>query len=143
MDTFDLGYFCTTQPVTATNEQEAIALKNARWAAACKLNIEYNLTLIAEQLGVDPARPGYVSTYGPKRRFNAGDNEIDWDGYGGFTTAMAGNKRVFSSHGCECFIIPGEWLKTLLEFYPAACEKKSELSQKRQASRFYSILQQL
>ncbi len=101
------------------------------------------LALIARELGRDPisiAQPGYVSTYGPKYLFIAGNGPdavyVYVDDYGGYMTVHVGGENphrggrpVCSTHATDSFFIPGPWEAAVLAHVDGRCGVPQRASQ--------------
>ena len=99
------------------------ALKQERYNEAREEGTLRAIASICRELGEDPAGPGYVSRYGPKRVWKQGDITVYVDDYGAYMTVSVEGKKVCSTHPCDQFIIPGDWIDAVLAHYSEAQER--------------------
>ena len=113
-------------------------LVRTRYQEACRDDVFYKLATVARELGENTN-----SRYGPKYLWSAGYITVYVDDYGNFMNVVADNKRVSSTHPCEQFIIPGEWLNTALAYYPEAQARKDKRTEQRENEERARLIEQL
>jgi len=119
-------------------KKELLELKCQRYKRAVDNGTIEKLYLIARELGKELS-----ATYGPKYSWNKDQIDIYVDDYGHYMTVNINDKLVCSTHFCDEFIIPGEWLDIVLKSYQEAHIKNKQQETDRYNLEREEILKQI
>jgi len=119
-------------------KEELLKLKNQRYKTAIDNGTISKLYLIARELGKELS-----TTYGPKYSWDKDQINIYVDDYGSYMNVTLDHKLVCSTHFCDQFIIPGEWLDIVLKSYQEAHIKNKQQETDRYNLEREEILKQI
>lgn len=125
-----------TPDLDAMTASQMRALIKDRYLAAVADETFTKLAAIARELGKQQGGD-------PKYIYQGGDIEIYLDEYGNYMTVKVGKKEVASTHQTNQFIIPGEWLDAVRDFYDEAVERKGARLNKRDNNERNELLDKL
>ena len=119
-------------------KKELLELKCQRYKRAVDNGTIEKLYLIARELGKELS-----ATYGPKYSWNKDQIDIYVDDYGHYMTVNINDKLVCSTHFCDEFIIPGEWINIVLKSYQKAFKKNKQRKVNQEDLECKEILKQI